>query len=87
MADTAGLKASDIAQEKAAEPDGNGKLHDVWTIHFTTPSGTRTHVKVPATYYTADNVADLMHHEMTHVEGVHALEGQPLQPAPPQQAQ
>ena len=82
MADKPRLTATDIVQEKVIEPDGNGNLHDVFHVHFTTPSGTRTHIKVPASHYTPDGVAQLMHHEMSNVEGVHALDGVPLNPPP-----
>lgn len=81
MPDPAALHATDIRQSKEPEPDGQGGLHDVWTIRFKSPSGTPTHVKIPASSYSPENVAALMHHELQQIEGVHGLEGQPLPPA------
>lgn len=78
MADTSALGVTNIRQEKDVEPDGKGGLHDVWTIYFTTPSGTDTYVKVPAANYTAKNVAEYIADELHHVEGVHALDSVPL---------
>lgn len=75
-----GLHVTNIRQVKSTEPDGNGGFHDVWKVHFTTPSGTATHVTVPDAEYTPKNVAAAIHQETAAVEGVHALEGQPLEP-------
>lgn len=76
--DRPALHVTDIKQVKQSEPDGNGGFHDVFTVGFTTPSGTRTHVKVPASHYSAQNVAAAIHHEASQVESVHALENVPL---------
>lgn len=78
MADVPLRHVTDIKQSRETEPDGQGGYHDVYKVAFTTPSGTRTHIKVPHTHYTAPNVAQLMAHELQHVEGVHALEGRQL---------
>jgi hypothetical protein len=77
-----GLHVTNIRQEKSTEPDGKGGLQDVWTIYFTTPSGTDTFVRVPALQYHKDAVAQYIADELHHVESVHGLEGVPLT-APP----
>jgi hypothetical protein len=63
-------------QHMETEPDGQGGLHDVWKVHFTTPSGTKAHVSVPDSEYTAENVAATVNDKVSHIEQVHAL-GQP----------
>ena len=65
---------TDIQQSINPESDGNGGIHDVWTVHATSPSGTRFHVKVPDSHYSADNVATALMDKVGHVEAVHALE-------------
>lgn len=76
--DQPALHVTDIKQSKQSEPDGNGGFHDVFHIAFTTPSGTRTHVKLPASHYDAANAAAAIHHETRAVESVHALADKPL---------
>jgi len=78
--DLASLHVTNIRQEKSLEPDGRGGTHDVWTIYFTTPSGTDAYVRVPAEQYTAANVAQYIADELQHIEGVHAMDGVPLTP-------
>jgi hypothetical protein len=81
MAETHARIPTDIEQTKSTEADGKGGMQDTWKVHFTTPSGVRTHVKIPATEYSKENAAAAMAHEMNTVEGVQSLEGQPLPPA------
>jgi hypothetical protein len=78
MAEPADYTPTDIEQKRAFEPDDQGQMRDTWTVHFTTPSGVQTHVKIPATHYTAENVARSMRHHMEQTESVSALAGQPL---------
>jgi hypothetical protein len=73
---------TDIQQVHSTEPDGQGGYHKQWTVHFTTPSGVRTNVQIPATEYTKENAAAQMAHEMGHIEAVQSLEGQPLDTTP-----
>ena len=80
MPDIASLHVTNIRQEKSLEPDGRGGVHDVWTIYFTSPSGTDAYVRVPADMYSAANVAQYIADELQHIEGVHALDQQPLVP-------
>lgn len=79
MTDKPRMVATDIKQSKSHEPDGNGGYGDFVTTHFTTPSGTRTHVKLPAEYHNAENAAAAMLHEMRNIEDVHGLDGQDLE--------
>lgn len=60
-------------QNKSTEPDAAGNLTDVWHVHYTSPSGTKSWVKVPAEFYTPRNVHDAIMNEMQSVEQVHAL--------------
>lgn len=61
------------AMYKRPEPDENGNVHDVWTVHYTTDSGVQSHVKIPATHLTAQNVHTLIHHESRHIKHVQNL--------------
>jgi hypothetical protein len=78
MSDTPGLHVTDIKQSKQSEPDGNGGFHDVVHIAFTTPSGSRSHVKIPHSHYSKENAAAAIHHEVSIVESVHDLADRPL---------
>lgn len=68
------LPVTNIQQEKTIEPDGNGNFAAVWTITFTTPSGIKTWVKVPAIDYSPDNVAAAIETELMQVEAVQSLQ-------------
>lgn len=83
MADLKPITVTDLQQTKVSEPDSNGSFHDVWHVHFTTPSGVRTHIKMPDTQRSAENVAAAIHHEATQVEQVQALQDVPIPPPQP----
>lgn len=73
MADTPHPQYEVISQRKTTQPDGKGGFHDMWRIHYRTPSGTDSYVDMPATHYTAENVHTAIAHEMKHIEDVHGL--------------
>lgn len=77
MADpiTPGYEVTDMV--KRPEPDNNGNLADHWTVHYRTHSGVRSHVKLPATHLTAQNVHSLISHEMGLIHGVQNLGDNP----------
>lgn len=60
-------------QHKRSEPDGNGGFQDMWTVHYQTPSGTDSHVQLPATHYTAPNVHAAITADATEIEKVNSL--------------
>lgn len=68
-------------QSKSTEPDETGALQDTWHVHYETPSGTRSWVKLPATHYTPRNVHEAISNEMRAIEGVHALGDGTVPPA------
>jgi hypothetical protein len=74
---------TDIKQERDTEPDGQGGYHEVMTVHYTAPSGTRSRVKLPVSQYSKENAAAAIHHDMTNIEGVQSLDGQELGPPAP----
>lgn len=80
MADKPALHVTNIRQEHVTEPDGEGSFHDHMRIHFTTPSGTKTHVTLPMHQYSAENAAALIAHQAQQVEQVHAIVDKPLNP-------
>ena len=59
----------------------NGEHHVKARVHFKTPSGTASHVEIPDTHYTAENVHALIAPKVAEIEKVAALDGTP--PAPP----
>jgi hypothetical protein len=71
---------TDIKQERTTEPDGKGGYADMMTVHYTAPSGTRSHVKLPVDQYSKENVAAAIHHDMTNIEGVQSLDGTEVGP-------
>lgn len=72
MTDTPHAQYDIISQEKSAEIGADGQLHDVWKVTYRTPSGTTSYIRIPASEYTAENVAADILHEMSHIEQVHA---------------
>lgn len=58
---------------KRPEPNEQGDIHDVWTVHYQTDSGVKSHVKLPATHMTAANVHTLISHERKHIHAVQNL--------------
>lgn len=81
MTETPSLHVTDIQQTVEPQIGPDGKMQDIWTITFTTPSGTRGKVVLPASQYTPENVQAQIAHQVAQIEAVHALEGQHL-PAP-----
>lgn len=61
-----------IKQEKTSEITPEGQMADVWKVTYRTPSGTVSYIRIPASEYTAQNVAADILHEMSHIEEVHA---------------
>ena len=62
-------------QHVATEPDGQGGFSEHYKVHFKTPSGTHSHIKVKREHYTARNVHNLVSTEAHLIEQVHALDG------------
>lgn len=60
-------------QKMTTEPDGQGGVHQVWKVPFTTGSGAEGHVTVPDNQYTMSHVAELIKHKVAHVEAVARL--------------
>lgn len=58
---------------KRPEPDGQGNIHDVWTVHYQTDTGVASHVKIPATHLTAQNVHSLITNEHHRIRAVQNL--------------
>lgn len=73
MADPATPDYEVTGMHKQPEPDGQGNLHDVWTVHYQTASGVKSHVKIPSTHMTAQNVHSLISHEKRHIHAVQNL--------------
>lgn len=68
------------AMYKRPEPDEQGNIHDVWTVHYATDSGVHSHVKIPATHLNATNVHSLITHEHKHIRAVQNLGTNPPPP-------
>lgn len=68
-------------QVKSVEPDEAGNLKDTWHVHYVTPSGTKSWIKLPADYYTPRNVHNAISEEMAAIEQVHALGDGTVPPA------
>lgn len=83
MADTIHPQYEVGTMTKAPEPDGAGGFHDVWTVPYTTASGIKSHVKLPATHLTAANVHSLIAHEHRHITAVQNLGHGAPPPEPP----
>ena len=69
-----------LHQVKAMESDGRGGFEPHFTVHYETPSGVQSYVKVPAHSYTPRNVHDQIAHELDLIERTHQLGSGP----PPQ---
>lgn len=82
MADMAHVQYTVTAQTKRSMPDGRGAYHDVWRVDYQTASGVDSHIEIPATEYTAQNVHAAIAQEMQHIDAVNVL-GQGLSPQPP----
>jgi len=71
---------TDIKQERETVPDGKGGYVDQMKVHYTAPSGTRSHVTLPVEQYSKENAAAAIHHDMTNIEGVQSLNDTELPP-------
>lgn len=71
-------------QHRHTKPDGRGNFADHMRVHFQTASGTESHVDVPITHYTAENVHNAVQLHATEIEQVNSLgNGPPPAPAQP----
>lgn len=83
MADTPHVQYEVTHQSKGMEPDGHGSFVPTFTVHYKTADGVESHIKMPATHYTARNVHEAIQHEATTIAQVAAL-GQGAPPPHPQ---
>jgi ribosomal protein S6 len=44
-----------------------------WTVHYESPSGTKSYVEIPAHEYSAENVAKAIQAESAEIEKVHDM--------------
>jgi hypothetical protein len=70
-------------QEPVEGYDSNGKPTTTWHVGFKTGSGTESHVKVPASEYSAENVHAAITHQATEIEKVNNMTSEGPRPAPP----
>lgn len=63
-----------LPQEMDQAYPPNGEPYDQWTVRFTTRSGTKGSVKIPATQYSAQSVAAAIQPLAEQLEQVHTLD-------------
>lgn len=84
MADKPHVTYTVTHQHRHIKPDSAGNFKDHMRVHFHTASGTASHVDVPITHYTAENVHNAVQLHATEIEQVNSLgEGPPPPPAQP----
>ena len=74
---TIGWDDGSIPQEIDQVFPVNGEPYDVWTVRFTTRSGARGHVRIPASRYNADTVAATIEPVAQELEKVHQMQRTP----------
>lgn len=84
MADKPHVTYTVTGQHRHSKPDGQGNFRDHMRVHYQTASGDQSHVDVPITHYTAENVHAAIHQEAAEMEQVRSLgEGPPPPPVLP----